>query len=161
MSGWMFDRSALGHETAPLSWPVERGRVAALCGAIGETDPVHFDEEAARTAGYSAIVAPPTFAQVIDEETRRLAIRCGERTVLEMIGADLRRLLHGSEGYDIHAPMLAGDVLTIRHRVEGFELRRKGTLDVARVTSDIAHSGRGPVMTVRRTYLHLRPRDSA
>jgi len=161
MTGWHFRRDALGREVGPYSWTIEACRIAALCEAIGESSEIHFDEEAARRAGYAGIVAPPTFAHVIDEETARQARKQGNPTVLDLIGADLRYIVHGSETYDLFAPMLSGDTVTIRHRIDGFELKKGGALDLARVTSRIGHPERGLLTTVSRIYIHVRPEGSA
>ena len=80
---------------------------------------------------------------------------------LDLIGADLRYIVHGSETYDLFAPMLSGDTVTIRHRIDGFELKKGGALDLARVTSRIGHPERGLLTSVSRIYIHVRPEGAA
>ena len=55
-----FDRSALGVESAPVSYDVEKGAIRKFAEAIGDDDPIYADERAAQAAGFKTIVAPPT-----------------------------------------------------------------------------------------------------
>lgn len=153
----LFDRSTIGAEIIAPSYPVERGRIAFLCSIIGETNPIHTDEEAARAAGYPGIVAPPTFAQVIDQESTRIAERRGEQTILDLIGGDLRYMLHGIEKYTFHGHMIAGDELGVRQQVLGFDEKKGGMLEMAHLRTVIESPERGVVMFVDRTVIHRYP----
>ena len=53
----LFDRSTKGRTLAPVSVQVERGRIRFFAKSLGETDPIHFDIDAARAAGYPDLVA--------------------------------------------------------------------------------------------------------
>ena len=53
--------------TAPYA--VGREKVREFAAAVGAEHPVHHDVEAARAAGYADVVAPPTFAVVVQEAT--------------------------------------------------------------------------------------------
>src|SRR5690606_30296819 len=55
------DRSKIGTKVTNLFYDVEAGQLRFFARTIGETDPVYFDEAAARAAGYRSIIAPPTF----------------------------------------------------------------------------------------------------
>ena len=57
--------------------------IARYARAIGETDPVYFDDDAARTAGHPGIIAPPYFPYTI----RMHAANLRERGELEPDGS--------------------------------------------------------------------------
>ena len=58
------DTSAIGKSYPAVSYVVGREKVREFAYAVGETNPVYFDVEAARAAGYDDVVAPPMFAVV-------------------------------------------------------------------------------------------------
>ena len=150
----VFDRSTTGAKTKPVSYPVEKGRIAFFCDVVGETDPVYFDEEAAKAAGYPGIIAPPPFPIVIDLETTNAARRLGFTPVFEMVNCDLRFLLHGTERYEYPGQILAGDEITITHEVLGFEDKKGGALEFCHVRSSLTHPERGEVAAIRRSFVH-------
>jgi acyl dehydratase len=53
----VFKRDSVGKKTKPVSYAVEKGRIAFFCDVVGETNPIHFDEAAAKEAGFATIVA--------------------------------------------------------------------------------------------------------
>lgn len=88
----------------PPSEPFAVGRehVRAFAAAVGATDPLHHDVEAARAAGFADLVAPPTFAVVV-------AQRCEAQYVADPeSGIDFSRVVHGDEAFTHHAPLVAG-----------------------------------------------------
>ena len=50
--------------TQPTAYAVGREKIREYAAAVGETNPLHLDLEAARAAGYADVVAPPMFAVV-------------------------------------------------------------------------------------------------
>lgn len=150
----IFDRATVGAKTKPVSYPVEKGRIAFFCDVVGESNPIHFDETAARKAGFPTIVAPPTFPMVIDLETTNAARRLGFTPIFDMVRCDLRFLLHGSERYEYSSHLFAGDEITITHEVMGFEDKKGGALEFCHIRSSLSHSERGEVVAIRRTFVH-------
>jgi len=55
---------AIGKTYDPVEYAVGREKIREYARAVGETNPVHLDLEAARAAGYGDLVAPPMFAVV-------------------------------------------------------------------------------------------------
>ncbi|TMK23734.1 MAG: MaoC family dehydratase, partial [Actinobacteria bacterium] len=55
---------AIGKRYEPVVYAVGREKVREYARAVGETNPVHLDLQAARDAGYADVVAPPMFAVV-------------------------------------------------------------------------------------------------
>jgi acyl dehydratase len=44
--------------------PVTREKIAKFCAAIGETNPLFTDDEAAKNGPYGGVIAPPSYATV-------------------------------------------------------------------------------------------------
>ncbi len=119
----MIDRKHIGYAPPPLSWDVEKGRIAFFVKVIGLTDPIHTDEAAARAAGYRGIVAPPTFifaAPGDSGETMKL---------IETLEIDLGKVLHGEQRFDYHAPVCAGDTLCFQSKVIDIYDKKGGALE--------------------------------
>ena len=90
--------------TAP--YLVGREKVREFARAVLSTSPLNSDPEAARAAGYSDVVAPPTFPIVIGELT--LAQLLAEPDA----GIDFTRVVHGDQRFSYTRPIVAGDELT-------------------------------------------------
>jgi acyl dehydratase len=103
--------SLVGKEYAPFTVEVEKGRLRLFAKAIGETNPIYTDEDAARAAGYPSLPAPPTFAfsLIMDAEQ--------PLKVLEDLQVDKTKTMHGEQGFIYHRPICAGDRITGRQRV--------------------------------------------
>lgn len=74
---------------------------AVLCG-----DPLSFDPEAARAAGYADVVAPPTFPIVVQDLTLQQLLAD------EAAAVDFSRVVHGDQRFSYSRPVVAGDELT-------------------------------------------------
>lgn len=127
----MIDKKWIGHELPVSTLTLERGRLRAFARAIGETDPIHVDVEAARAAGYPDLPAPPTFlfAAELDSGT--------QMAMAEQMGVPLARLLHGEQGFTYHQPVCAGDTVTVRSRVSEIYDRKGGALEFVVTLSDV------------------------
>ncbi|MCC5859075.1 MAG: MaoC family dehydratase N-terminal domain-containing protein [Ectothiorhodospiraceae bacterium] len=149
-----FKRETKGMKTDPIAFDVEAGRISFFCEMIGEMNPIHHDADAARAAGFPGIVAPPTFAMVVDTETGRAAERAGKPSILTLIGCNLARLLHGEERYDYHGLIFAGDRLTVTTEIVDFEDKKGGALELAHLRAEIHHEQRGLVTVITRSLVH-------
>lgn len=74
--------------------------------AVFSENPINHDPGAARAAGYSDVVAPPTFPIVVQERT--LAQLLAEPDA----GIDFTRVVHGDQKFTYTRPIVAGDELT-------------------------------------------------
>ena len=89
--------------TAP--YLVGREKVREFARAVFATSPLNHDPAAAQAAGYSDVVAPPTFPVVVQEAT--LAQLLAE----EDGGIDFSRVVHGEQSFSYSRPIVAGDEL--------------------------------------------------
>ncbi len=85
---------------------VGREKVREFARAVIATNPVHTDPDAARAAGYDDVVAPPTFAVVVQEATLAQLLADPDA------GIDFSRVVHGEQKFVYDRPIVAGDELT-------------------------------------------------
>lgn len=90
---------------SPPSYVVGREKVREFASAVGSSNPLFFDVEVAKRAGYSDVVAPTTFAVVLQEQTLRQLIADEE------VGLDFSRVVHGDQSFTYSRPIVAGDEL--------------------------------------------------
>ena len=93
------------------SYLVGREKIREFAKAVFSNDPVNLDIEAAKKHGYQDLIAPPTFAVVIQERSLTQVISDKEAAL------DFSRVVHGDQRF-IHArPIVAGDELTSELKV--------------------------------------------
>ena len=119
----MIDKQFIGYEVPPTLWDVEKGRIRFFAEVIGATDPIYFDASAAQAAGYRNVVAPPTFIFGAESDSGVLM------TLLDTLKIDLRKVLHGEQRIDYHAPVCAGDTLRFQTRVTDIYDKKGGALE--------------------------------
>jgi len=95
-----------GREYPPSGpFAVDAATIMEFAAAVGSTDPMHHDAEAARAAGYADIIAPPTLAV-------RYAQQCDAQYIGDPdAGIDFSRVVHGEQTFVHHRPITAGDEL--------------------------------------------------
>ena len=97
---------ALGKAYPPFEYEVGREKIREYSYAIGATNPVHFEREAAQAAGFRDVVAPPMFAVVYS------AGSVGPGVLDPELGINLALMLHGSQEFVWGEPVCAGDAIT-------------------------------------------------
>jgi acyl dehydratase len=128
----MLDRTLIGRTSEPVVHDVEKGSIRHFADAIGDPNPLYQDEDVARAAGYSGLVAPPTYPVVLASNERfRHSLDLGARS-----------LLLGEQQFEYARPLVAGDRITVRNRVADLQERAGagGPMDVIVIESE----GRDP-----------------
>jgi acyl dehydratase len=97
---------AIGKTYPPVTYAVGREKIREFAAAVGETNPLHFDLDAARGAGYTDLVAPPMFAVVYAGRAVAPAIFDPE------VGINLMMMVHGSQEFGWGPLVVAGDEIT-------------------------------------------------
>ena len=85
---------------------VGREKIREFARAVFATNQINHDPGAAQAAGYNDVVAPPTFAVLIQERT--LAQLLAEPDS----GIELSHVLHGEQRFTYTRPIVAGDELS-------------------------------------------------
>ena len=94
---------AIGKTYPPTSYAVGREKIREYAAAVGETNPLHLELDAARAAGYADLVAPPMFAVVYASRAVGPALFDPE------VGLDFARMVHGSQEFEWPQLVVAGD----------------------------------------------------
>jgi len=137
----------VGHRFPPFSVDVDSWRLRFFARAVGEQDPLYSDPEAARAAGYPALPAPPTMAY-------SLLMDAGQPfRVLEVMGIDLKRAVHGEQAFTYHAPVCAGDTLTGVVRIADVYTKKGGALLFIVVDTALRNQHDAPVIDQRSTIV--------
>ncbi|WP_406648326.1 MaoC family dehydratase N-terminal domain-containing protein [Aliisedimentitalea scapharcae] len=119
----MIDRTFIGQSFAPLSVEVEKGRLRAFARATGQTDPIYTDVQAAKSAGYRSLPAPPTFLFSLDLE------REDPFYFINLMKIDLGRVLHGEQHFTYGEPICAGDTITLTSTVQDIFDKKGGAME--------------------------------
>jgi acyl dehydratase len=107
----------IGRSYEPVVYAVGREKIREYAAAVGETNPLHLDVEAARAAGYDDVVAPPMFAVVYSSPAVTVAMFDPE------LGVDFARVVHGAQELVWGPPVVAGDEITTRATVKDISER--------------------------------------
>jgi hypothetical protein len=97
----MADKTKLGIEVPPYTFEVEKVKIAEFAMAISQKEsndhfkPTYWDSAAAKASGYGDIIPWLTFQTCF-----ALWSRGGLMPMLQAIGINLGRLLHGQEEYE-------------------------------------------------------------
>lgn len=124
---------------------VGREKVREFARAVGSTDPLSLDPEAAQAAGFPDVVAPPTFAVVVQDRT------LAQLLADERGGIDLSRVVHGEQRFVLARPIVAGDLLTARMTVTG--VKSLGGNAMVTAESAIRDAGGAHVVTAVSTLV--------
>jgi len=110
------------------SFHVDRTGILLFASALGETNPIYWDEEAAKATSLGGVIAPPTFAissahwnpdyalkgiRRIPASKPRPAAATGGGGGGGGGGMNIARVLHGEQRFEYHEPVRPGMKLTV------------------------------------------------
>ena len=144
----MVDKSAIGKTTPTYTMEVEKGHIRRFAQAVGDDNPLYYDEEYAGKSGYGGIIAPPTFPTTFGFE--------GEK-VLEGLDINYARLLHGEQEYEYFRPIMAGDAISFSTKITDVTEKegRSGVMDII-TTEMTGHNQDGEKVFVGRSTVVIR-----
>ncbi len=108
----------IGKTFPPATYAVGREKIREYARAVGETDPLYLDVEAARAAGHRDVVAPPMFAVVYSLPAVWPAL------FDEEVGIDFGRMVHGGQEFEWGPVVVAGDEITTTTSLKDASERR-------------------------------------
>lgn len=124
----------IGFTTDPSAVAVDPWRVQLFCRAVGEPPPRPEDP------------VPPTFLKAIETE------HFASAALLKELGLPLRGVLHAEQSFEHHAPVHAGDTVTVQRRLADVQVKKDGALTLLVVDSDYRCASK-QVATSRQTIL--------
>ncbi len=94
-------RSFIGLESDPVTYVVEKHSIEHFARAIGESNPIYFDEKFAKD-NVGGIIAPPTFIRLF--RPKRLE---------KQFPDSFSNLVDGGSSYTFHEKIFVGDQITV------------------------------------------------
>ena len=125
---------------AKITFPVEAGHIMLFARAVGDTNPVYHDADAAKRSEVGGIIAPPTFAQAVSQFDPDYPLRWRPGQPWFGSGKTPSGVekppsggggLHAEQHFEYHRPLRPGDVLTVESKPGNTwerESRRAGKL---------------------------------
>jgi acyl dehydratase len=145
----------VGHPLgAPVSATIHAHEGERYAHAAGDTNPIYFDDAAARAAGYRGRIVPPGFLVWAFEPPRPLeALR--EDGLPRDAGPPLRlrvsRVLYAGEEWDYRAPVHAGDTVTAETRLASLEEKTGSSGPFVLATTETTYTNQdGEVVAILR-----------
>ena len=112
---------AIGKEWPATTYEVGKEKIGEYARVVGLDNPVHFDREAAKAAGYRDVVAPPMFCVVYS------APALGPAMFDDEVGMNFATMVHGGQEFEWGEPACSGDEITTTAKcLEIFEKDGKG-----------------------------------
>jgi acyl dehydratase len=112
---------AKGKVYPPFEYEVGKEKIAEYARAVGEDNPVYFDREQARAAGFRDIPAPPMFAVVYAMGS------VGPGLFDPDVGINFSMMVHGGQEFAWGEPVCSGDTISTSTTVKDiFEKDGKG-----------------------------------
>ena len=110
--------------------------------AVGDLNPIYFDEAAAISAGYRTLVAPPTFLDHVTVPGRPLDdLRVdGLFSSTGSVDLGLKRVMFGGQEWDFVAPAHVGDTVTATQRLAGIDAKEGGKGPFVLVTWETSYT---------------------
>ena len=128
-------KAQVGVESSPTTSEVDKTAIRMFARSVGHTDPIFYDEAAAKAAGYRGLVAPPGYlgTPVFNPSAP------GRRGGGGMFGGPepsrpLNRILNGGTEIEYLEDICAGDVLTSSSHIASYE-ETKGSLGEMLITT--------------------------
>lgn len=143
-------KDIIGKKLNAYTVTVERGKIREFCQAIGETNPIYLDPEAAKKAGYEDTPIPPTFQttftfwgyQAIWDDMRA-------------VGIDTDRLLHLKEDYTYLKPVYPGTEIKAEATISDVKVGKMNTVTFKSVFSNTS----GEALIKAEMAIVIRPED--
>ena len=138
----------------PVSATLHAHEAERFAFAAGDTNPIYFDEAAARAAGHRARVVPPGFLVWALEPPRPLAALREDglwRDAGPPLRLDVSRVLYGGEEWEYPAAAHTGDTITAETKLASLEEKTGGSGPFVLVTTETTYTNQaGEVVAIVR-----------
>lgn len=146
----MIDRKFIGLGLGSHEVEIEKGALKAFARAVGQQNPVYFDEAAAHAAGYPGLPVPPTYYFSMnlmkDDPFKFLAI----------LGINIAHLLHGSQDFEFISPAFSGDTVVISTRIVDITDKKNGALEFVKKEDRVENKATGVLLARQCSTLVVR-----
>jgi len=142
----------VGREFPPTPpYLVGREKVREFARAVFADAPQHHDVAVAQELGFADVVAPPTFAMVIQDLTLQQLLAAPNSGIV------LARTIHAEQKFSYTRPIVAGDELTAQLAITGIRMMAGNAM----ITSEATISDATGAHVVTATSVLLVGEDAA
>src|SRR5689334_19382729 len=149
-------RAMIGKVTRKRTGTASLLEAQRWAAAVGDRNPIYFDDQAARAAGYRGIVTPPLFLPcivqgVVDlERLRTDGIPVAQGTSVPL---KVSRTMFGGEETEFLLPVYPGDTITAESRIAGIEEKAGSKGPFVLTTSETVYTNQhGEVVGKSRSF---------
>ena len=150
--------SLVGKKSDIYMMEVERGAIKKYADAIGDQNPLYWDDDYAATTRHGGTIAPPGFFgwRMRWNETLPLFTRFREELKSTMIEAGFKQLLDGGQEFDFYHPVHAGDILASTQEMKSIVERegKSGTMLLSVMETTYINQHGTLVARARQTIIH-------
>lgn len=108
---------------------VTNENIAAFADAIGDDNPIYFDQSFAKKLGHNSVCAPPTFPIAVTMKAMEEAFHDPK------LNMDYSRIVHSDQRFEYARPIQVGDQLVVRASVE--DIKALGNNDIATFRTEV------------------------
>jgi acyl dehydratase len=145
------DPAFIGTQLPATTLTVDAGRLRFFAKAIGETNPLYTDVDAAKAAGYADLPVPPTFLFSIELENPDQFRWAADQ------GIDPRFVLHGEQSFTYHSIAYAGETLTATPRIVDVYSKKGGALEFIVKNTAVTRAGGSAVADLETVIVVRNP----
>ena len=161
------DTSVIGQTTGKWKIVIERGPVTNFAKAVKDDNPVYQREDAAQSAGFASIPAPPTFGFAMaswgafpELQPDDDPAKSGPTPVMKIIGGLMKTggmMLHGEQEFEYFRPVVVGDVLVGEGKVVDLYEKQSGDRTMTFLVTENTYRDEKtgePVLATRMNLIH-------
>ena len=148
----------IGQVGPTATYQVEKGAIARFAEAVGDPNPLYWDEEYAKKSRYGSIIAPPGF---FGWPVRRPASDAAPAQVMQrpdMAAAGYGLVYNGGIEYELLSPIKAGDTLTAQSVIKDIYLREGRTGELAFVIRETTYTNQNGEVVARARGTSIHPK---
>ena len=146
-------RAVIGKESPPWAHEVTTTSVRAFARGVGYTDPVYYDIDAARKAGYRNLPAPPTYLGTPIFIPRLSSdMFSGPADDGPRLRHGLKNVLDGGAETEYFGSICAGDTLTVVRKLTNLQVRPSKSLgQMLIVTNETVYTNQDEEVVAKQT----------
>ncbi len=136
----------------PVTVVIDRRESQRYALAVGDANPVYFDEAAAVAAGHRTIIAPPTFVThaIVPPRPNSDLREDGLWRDGTGVRLEVARMMFGGEEWDFLEPVCIGDTVTAETRLAGVDQKDGSKGPFVRVVRETTFTRDGVVVARSR-----------
>lgn len=141
----------------PVTIVIDARESQRYAHAVGDANPIYFDEDAAKAAGYRTMVAPPTFVSHAPVPPRHQEALREDGLYLTSDRVRLRvdRMMFGGEEWDFLEPVCIGDEITAETRLAQLDEKQGSKGPFVRTVRETTYTRSDGVVVARSRQIGI------